>query len=261
MIPVTTRLTSLLATAALTSILAVASSAHAQPARPVPVGLGDPAALPSAGARDGRAAYLDEPSRILQIGEMEDGRCYPLLVVLPATGGTSDFMYSRLHGHLPVDAYYVMLTPGRPSRDDYLPRFYEYVTWADERVGADIAHAIANHAVDPAQVYVTGFSVGGDASWALLMRHPERYRGAVVLGARSSARARRGARALLREHRPRVAFAMGSSDQDVRRRGITRAHEAAVAAGLPTRLDWYPGAHTAPPRALIRALFAFVFAE
>ncbi len=220
-----------------------------------------PAELPSTGRRDGRATYLDQPSRLFRVGSMEPGQRYPLVVVLPWTGGTSEQMWSRLEGLIPVDAYYVLLTPGSPSRSDYLPRFYDYVSWLDERVGADLEQAGRQHSVDAERIYLTGFSVGGDAGWALLLRHPERYRGALVLGARSSARPRRGARQALRERDLRIAFAIGDSDDAARRRGITRANETAREYGVETRFETFAGHHGTPRPELMRSLLEFVFAN
>lgn len=249
----------LLIAAAIVAALALPPSAMTQGSQLVAVDLAAPAQLPSAGRREGRASYLDQPSRLYRVGSMEPGRRYPLLIVLPWTGGTSEQMWRHLEGLVPLGAYYVMLTPGAPERSDYLPRFYDYVSWLDERVGTDLEQATQQHAIDPEHTYLAGFSVGGDAGWALLLRHPERYRGALVLGARSSARPRRGARQALRERDLRIAFAIGDSDDAARIRGITRANDTARGFGVETRFETFPGRHGLPRPDRMRSLLEFLF--
>ncbi|MEM9067840.1 MAG: hypothetical protein AAGE52_05015 [Myxococcota bacterium] len=194
-----------------------------------------------------RPAFFDTPSELVPVGAMTPGETYPLLVVLPPTNGTSRRVFEDLRGQVPLDAYYVLLTPGQPQRSDYLPRFSRYVEWAQERINADVDAALASHAVDPEQIFLLGFSLGGDTSWALLLRNPERYRGALVMGSRSSARPRRRASETLRRRRARVFFTMGRSDDEVRQRGIARAHERATEASLEARLVEFSGGHQLPP--------------
>ncbi len=198
-----------------------------------------------------RPSFFDMPSELVAVGAMQDGVRYPLLVVLPPTNGTSRRIYEDIAAHVSTDSYFVLLTPGQPQRSDYLPRFGRYVDWAQERINADVNAALANSSVDPEQIFLVGFSLGGDTSWALLLRNAERYRGAFVMGSRSSARPRRSASEILRRRGARVFFAMGRSDEDARRRGIARAHERAEQASLTTRFVEFDGGHQLPPDSVI----------
>lgn len=198
-----------------------------------------------------RPSFFDTPSRVVPVGNIQPGQQYPMIIVMPPTNGTSERFYEHIASQVPLDAYYVMLTPGQPQTTDYLPRFYNYVTWADERVVADIEAAKAQHPVDPNEVYLLGFSLGGDTSWALMLRHPELYRGAFVMGARSSARPRGNTLAVLRQRGARVAFAMGAQDQDVRRRGIQRAFERAQRGSIAAQMYAFAGAHESPPAQIL----------
>ncbi|NOY89794.1 MAG: prolyl oligopeptidase family serine peptidase [Deltaproteobacteria bacterium] len=216
-------------------------------------------APPSAAAQT-RPTFFDEPSEIRVIGRASAAHApLPLVVFLAATGGTSAEMFTRMHQAVPFERYVALLPPGRPARADYLPRFRDFVDWMEERILPDLERARAQHTVDPERIYLVGFSLGGDTSWALLARRPDLFRGAVVMGSRSGARVPSRKLRLMRERGVRVAFAIGREDRAVRVSGIQRAHRRMLEAGVPTRLDLYPGEHVPPPDPeMLAALFRFV---
>jgi len=47
--------------------------------------------------------------------------------------------------------------------------------WDAEAVNVLVDEIIAEHAVDPTRVYLTGLSMGGYGTWDLACRHPERF--------------------------------------------------------------------------------------
>lgn len=216
--------------------------------------------LASPAAAQVRPAFFDQPSEVRVMGgNPAPGETLPVVVFLAATNGTSAGQLDWLGRAVPFARYIAVLPPGQPSTADYLPRFGSYVDWMEERLDTDLAALRERLPVDASRIYLCGFSLGGDTSWALLARRPELYRGAVVLGARSSARTRGNAAEVMRTRGVRVAFAIGSEDSDTRRTGIARTHQAMVAARVPSRLDTYPGTHTLPADpAVLTALFAFV---
>lgn len=218
------------------------------------------AALPDGGQAQSRSPFFDEPSELRLIGSIpEEGETLPVVLFLPHTTGTAEGAFSYLAGAIPFKSFVAILPAGRPTREDYLPRFYQYVTWLQERVLLDLGRAREAYPVDDERIFLAGFSLGGDTSWALLARNPDVFRGAVVLGSRSSARARASAMSTFRERGVRVAFAIGESDTEVRIRGIRRAHRSLSEGGVPTRLDLYPGGHSIPgDPGLLRRLFDFV---
>lgn len=154
--------------------------------------------------------------------------------------------------------YVAILPAGSPSTSDYLPGFSRFVGWLETRVLADLARAKSEHSVDDQRIYLAGFSLGGDSSWALLARHPEIFRGAVVMGSRASARPTRTGLALLRSRACRVAFAIGSSDDAARVSGAERAYAAVQAGNVPSQLAHYEGAHSAPDPDTLASLVRFV---
>lgn len=209
-----------------------------------------------------RPSFFDRPSEVRVVGgDPAPGETLPVVVFLAATNGTSAGQMEWLGRAVPFARYIAVLPPGQPTTAHYLPRFGSYVGWMEQRLDTDLTALRARLPVDASRIYLCGFSLGGDTSWALLARRPELYRGAVVLGARSSARARGNALGVMRTRGVRVAFAIGQDDDATRRTGIERTHQAMVTARVPTRLDYYPGTHTLPTDpALLTTLFSFVMA-
>jgi len=210
-----------------------------------------------------RPAFFDQPSELREIGEAADpDERMPVVVFLAPTGGTSAWMFERLREAVPFAHYLAVLPPGQPERSDYLPHFSDFVSWMEQRVTTDLDTARSRYAIDDERIFLAGFSLGGDTSWALLARDPEIFRGAVVMGSRSSARLHRGKLATMRARHVRVAFAIGAQDRDVRVSGIRRTHQTMVDGGIPTRLATYPGEHVPPPDPdMLAAMFRFVMID
>lgn len=208
-----------------------------------------------------RPTYFDEPAEIRVVGAEVPGEPLPVIVVLAPTGNTSVAMFEYLRDAIPFERYLAILPAGTPVTSDYLPAFSRFVGWMETRVLADLARARTEHAVDERRVFLAGFSLGGDTSWALFARHPETFRGALVMGSRASARPNRAALGRLRTSGARVAFAIGSSDEAVRVSGADRAHAAMNAAGIRTQMAHYDGAHSPPDPQTLASLIAFVMTE
>lgn len=85
------------------------------------------------------------------VGEVHER--IPLLVVLPATGGTSGEMLDRLAPAIPLPSYVALLPGGRPSSSDYLPDFRRFATTMEEPILADAERAKQERSVDPERVY------------------------------------------------------------------------------------------------------------
>jgi pimeloyl-ACP methyl ester carboxylesterase len=205
-----------------------------------------------------RPAYFDEPAQVVTVGTPSTGEALPVIVVLPPTGGTSQAMFELLRPAIPFARYIAILPAGSPTTSDYLPAFGQFVGWLETRVLADLARVRAEHRVDEQRTYLAGFSLGGDSSWALLARHPEIFRGAVVMGSRASARPNRAALALLRTRGCRIAFGIGSSDDAARVSGAERAHAAMASASVTSVLTRYEGTHTPPDPRTLASLVQFV---
>ncbi|MEL6456377.1 MAG: hypothetical protein AAFQ40_16890, partial [Cyanobacteria bacterium J06623_5] len=71
----------------------------------------------------------------------------------------------------------------------------------------------AKYNVDPNQMVIGGFSLGGDLSWALSLRNPGLFSGAIVLGSMSTYRDEQNAR-LLADRDFRYFMVMGGYDSN-----------------------------------------------
>jgi hypothetical protein len=136
---------------------------------------------------------------------------YPVVVMLPFTGGDAEYMFNayayeagsmaKTHSEKLNDiinffnarnpenpkSFVVILPKGKGSRKDHNWRGFELCYKRYEaRVIADILQFSKNYNLDLGKVFLTGVSLGGDLSWALSMRNPELFQGALVMGSRCS---------------------------------------------------------------------------
>ncbi|MBX7196622.1 MAG: hypothetical protein K1X94_31505 [Sandaracinaceae bacterium] len=202
-----------------------------------------------------RPAFFDQPSTIEVVGMIRPQERVPLIVLLPPTGGDARVVQPppELFG-----PFLLLVTPGIPQSSDYLPGFGHYLEWAEQRIFADIERAMAEQPVDPDRIYLAGFSLGGDVAWGLLTRHPERFRGAVVMGSRSGAAARTATIATMQTRQMRVAFVIGAQDEATRRRGIQHAYDVVHRASIASVLVEFPGAHEMPPPEIYEHALSFM---
>ncbi|GAB6088687.1 dienelactone hydrolase family protein [Spirochaeta dissipatitropha] len=206
-----------------------------------------------------RSAYFDQPADIvLPSGYRQSGK-YPLIVFLPYTTGTAGAQ-ARSFGVVPGEQsdYIVLLPKGTFYRDDYLPNFTQFVEWVDERLQQDLRYAMENYAVDVERMYLAGYSLGGDLSWALSQKNPGMFAGAVMAGTRASYPATQGTVRQLADSGYRAAFIIGSQETPERKQGIERAHETLTAAQIETMFRTYQGGHQIPPRDLLGESLQFI---
>jgi predicted peptidase len=101
----------------------------------------------------------------------------PLVLVLhPGGRGAyygSSFMQSIVEPALRAWGA-VIVAPDVPDRGWATPR-------SEHAVLALIEHVRSQHRIDPDRILVTGFSMGGGGTWYLASRHPELFRGAIVM--------------------------------------------------------------------------------
>jgi len=218
-------------------------------------------------------------------------RAYPVVEILPATGSTAGTLLqmwlvrvglNRLAA-APPEQQLAALTPylfpdtgglgrgcifilvqGRGSSDDYRSAGAWSATIAryERRVLADLRAVAASRRVDTTRMVVAGFSLGGDLAWALTLRNPRLFRGAIVMASRASYRPTPADAGTLARRGVRIFMTMGDRDD------LTRQRLAGAAAGtlerweVPHRLQVLPGAgHEPAPPDVFAAALAFVLAR
>ena len=195
-----------------------------------------------------RASFFDQPSEFVLPVNYDSSGAHPLVVVVPYTNGTAreaaSLYFPSFGNH---EDFILMLPPGRSGTQHYLPNFARFVEWYEARVLADLEAAEARYAVDTSRIYLAGYSLGGDVSWALSVRNPDVFAGAVIGGARSSYPARPEALDALGRSGFRAAFMIGNRDDRVRIDGIRAAHQTLGNAGIETVYNFYPGDHLVMP--------------
>ena len=204
-------------------------------------------------ACSGAADYLDVPATLRVVGSAPAGERLPLLIVLPATGASAADVYAALAPHVGLPAYVAMLPAGVPARRDYSYDFDGYVRRYERRVEKDLEAARARGDIDEASIYVAGFSLGGDLSWAMLARRPDRFRAALIMSSGCSARFTPAAAEVLRRGGKRVVFVVG--DGDPRRAGLGRAHTTLEDARVAARMCTFHGGHQLPDTATLSTAF------
>jgi dienelactone hydrolase len=197
-----------------------------------------------------RQSYLDRPSQVILPQDYDSSKTYPLLLSLPWTTGTGEEFYRYYRQSLQTKDFILVFPPGRPTRNHYLPDFISFVKWFEARAIGDVKAAMAKYSVNPEAVYLGGYSLGGDLSWAFLNRNPDIFKGAMIFGTRCSYAHKAENLALMRERGVKVFFGIGNREHTTRSAGINRAYQALRNAGLDVKLQEYPGAHTNPPRAM-----------
>jgi dienelactone hydrolase len=222
--------------------------------------------------------------------DYDPARAYPVVEVLPATGSTAEALLqiylvrvglgrladrppaeqlAALAPYLFADAgrdrrgVIVVLVRGRGSAEDYrTPREWEHTIARYERqVLADLRAVAAAYRVDASRQIVTGFSLGGDLSWAIALRNPRVIHGAVVMASRATYRPDDAGASAVRSSRVRFVLTMGDADQGQRQRLARAAAHTLDGWGVPNRIMMLHGVghEPAPPDVFAQAL-AFVLA-
>lgn len=205
-----------------------------------------------------RPAYLDVPSKIVLVGATRVGERVPVLVVLPPTGASAEAELGSLRAHVGVGAYVALVPAGVPARPDYDGAFGAYLDAYAARIDADLERALRERPeVDPARIYLAGFSLGGDLAWSLLLREPSRFAGALVIGSGCSAKLSHRTAEALKERDVHVVFVAG--DLDPRRAGTARALAAATKAGVTASVIHHDGGHELRADGTLDAAFTALF--
>lgn len=247
------------------------------------------AALLAAGCRPAPVAVRPSPAppagEVVLPPDYDPSRAYPVVEILPATGSTAAtllqmFLVRVGLGRLadePPERQVAALAPylfpeggpgrrgvilvlvrGRGSFDDYRTQqaWERTITRYERQVLADLQAVAATHRVDATRQVVAGFSLGGDLSWAIALRHPRVLHGAIVMASRASYRPDAAGASAVKDAGVRFFLTMGDADDRTRRRMARDAAQTLGRWGVPNHLEVLHGAghEPAPPRVFAQAL-------
>ena len=164
----------------------------------------------------------------------EKGKKWPLMLFLHGAGERgSNIEVVKKHGPPKLiergeDLPFIIISPQCPAGTWWTELPDELMALLDE--------VEAKHAVDPNRIYLTGLSMGGFGSWALGIRHPERFAAVVpVCGG--------GERYLAERLKDTPVWVFhGAQDQVVPLRESVEMVESLKKAGGDVKLTVYPEA-------------------
>ncbi len=195
-----------------------------------------------------------EDVRVVVPAKIEKDRRYPAMVILPYTGGTPTSAFSnylaRAYSRSRLADNLILILPDSDETDS--GDYDDHEDWAetvedwDIQVAAALAQTGARYPVDEKRIFLGGYSMGGDLSWALALRRPQRYAGALVMGSRCSWRAPESMKTLAKLQR-RFTFLMGSRESPSRVQGMEKAVRMLERKKIPLRYRRYPAGHRPPP--------------
>lgn len=137
--------------------------------------------------------------------------------------------------------------------------FAKMVEGYERRVLSAYAALTSTYRVDTARVFLTGFSIGGDVSWAVALRNPSKIRGAILQSSRASARAQSSAYSALLSGKARFAFAIGDKDEASRIKGARDAAALLKGLKIPSVFCLTPGAtHQPAPLSVFSGALGFL---
>ncbi|MBN2431817.1 MAG: alpha/beta fold hydrolase [Acidobacteria bacterium] len=143
---------------------------------PVPVEAGE---NPSAHRQEKRFGTVIQRSVALRYllylpaGYNAASQRWPLILYLHGGRGRGDdlakvgwYPVPRMLDEGKHDIPFIVVVPQCPAGE----------TWTDtDALAALVDEVVATHAVDPARVYLIGYSMGGHGAWYLAYKHPERF--------------------------------------------------------------------------------------
>lgn len=173
-----------------------------------------------------------------------------VLFVLPFTGGVSSkFMrvyfndwnpyaqwqadYNLFLSKLnPVTPTFLVMVSGFTSRQDHDAKgFANAIARFDAQIKKDLQLLEKNYAIDKSKLYLTGFSLGGDLSWAISQKNPGMFKGAVVAGTRCGYRSNNGLSAQ-KKNDFKVYIACGQLESAVIVKGVEQAKNELANFGI-----------------------------
>ena len=113
--------------------------------------------------------------------DYDPGRPRPLVLALHPGGARTPFYGDQFMRQIALPGL-AALDPIMVAPDCPTPAWSDPA--ADQAVMALIDNVMAEYAIDPRRVLVTGFSLGGSGTWFMSSHHPDRFTAAIVMAGR-----------------------------------------------------------------------------
>lgn len=112
------------------------------------------------------------------------------------------------------ESFAMLLTGGSGREADYATEdaWSATIVRIEDELLADLDALAARYALDTTRVVLAGYSMGGDLAWALALRNPTRFSGAIVMGSGASYRTAASRMATLAARGARFFFTVGDHD-------------------------------------------------
>jgi pimeloyl-ACP methyl ester carboxylesterase len=176
--------------------------------------------------------------------DYRDGVRYPVIIFLPCTGGSALRTFKAYTPVMELFSFIAILPYGTGSEEDHTGEgFAACIARYEPRIEEALASARSAYGIDEERIIVAGYSLGGDLSWALSMRHPQRYRGAIMMGTRCGYPASTETLETLRRRDFRAFFVTGDDELPARLKGIRAANELLTSKRIRTVYVERPGGH------------------
>ena len=191
---------------------------------------------------------LVERSLVLTPANYDPKKKYPVLFILPPTTQTATIFIEIYVGSLAdqktrqqtfndltagiAQDFILVLPPGYGSTQDHTgPGFSNCIGRYDACIKNELAKLETEYGIDTTKLYLAGFSLGGDLTWALTQRNPGMFKGGVVMGSRCSSY-KEGSMKILTQNKAKFYFGMGGLEDEVRMKGSTNARAKLKAAAI-----------------------------
>jgi len=181
---------------------------------------------------------------------------YPLLVLMPYTGGSSIDFFNKYLREASITAtdyseqfaafleifktqfgqdknFILMLTHGVGSTAHHnFEGFHRCIEQYENRLKRDFKTYFNKYNIDQKKVYMAGVSLGGDLSWAFSVKQPDWLQGAIVLASRCSYPTQDSVLKKLADKNYSFFMVMGMSESPDRLAGISYAKNLLTKAGI-----------------------------
>jgi phospholipase/carboxylesterase len=209
-------------------------------------------------------------ARVVAPDTVEPDRRYPLILALHGAGGSPEFLagvflaagvdqeffvcapygpypvaQARGLGHVwyPPPRLRPAPAAGAAGEERVEPVLRSHQELSETYVLAALDAVIRSHPVDPDRVVLLGHSQGGFLAYHLALRHPDRFRGVVVIGSRMLDQDFSGAELELASDQLRFLLCHSPDDQVIPLDGARQAAEFLGSKGVEAKLLAYDGGH------------------